>query len=296
MIVAGIELSNPGRLLYPEQGLTKEDLAKYYEAIAPWMLPHVAGRPFSLLRCPAGRQRTCFYQKHWTSYLPKAVKTVAIREADGEQRPYTVIDDAAGLVSLIQNGVLEFHLWGSRADQVEAPDRIVFDLDPAPGVVWARVQEATRMLGELLRALGLESWIKTTGGKGMHVVIPIARRSSWEEVTAFARAVGHRMAREAPERYLAKASKAERKGKIFIDWLRNTRGATAIAPWSTRAREGAPVSTPISWDELGRLKRGNQYNVESALALARRRKRDPWTDLLKSKQRLTRAMTAALEA
>jgi bifunctional non-homologous end joining protein LigD len=294
MIIAGIELSNPGRVLYPEQGLTKEDLARYYEAIAPWMLPHGAGRPFALVRCPGGRQQACFYQKHWKSYLPKAVKTVAIQEGDGVKRPYTVISDAAGLVSLVQNGVLEIHLWGSRADAVESPDRIVFDLDPAPGVSWARVREATRMLGELLRTLGLESWLKTTGGKGMHVVVPIARRSSWDEVTAFARAVGYRIAREAPESYLARASKAEREGKIFIDWLRNTRGATAIAPWSSRAREGAPVSMPVSWEELGKVRSGDQYSVESALALMRRRKHDPWAGLLKARQQLSRSMTAAL--
>jgi bifunctional non-homologous end joining protein LigD len=296
MKVAGIELSHPDRVLYPEQGLTKQDLAQYYEAISPWMLPHVAGRPFSLVRCPEGRQKACFYQKHWGGRLPPAVKTVDIEEGKGGVRPYSVILETAGLVSLVQYGVLEFHLWGARADQLESPDRIVFDVDPAPDVGWARVREAARLLKGILESLGLESWIKTTGGKGLHVVVPLERRSSWEEVSAFARAVAHRIAREDPARYLATASKAARQGRIFIDWLRNTRGATAIAPWSTRAREGAPVSVPIGWEELDRLKGGDQFLLRNALAVARRRKTDPWASLLKSRQRLTRSQTAALEA
>ncbi|HEV8613242.1 MAG TPA: non-homologous end-joining DNA ligase [Gemmatimonadales bacterium] len=296
MNIAGIELSNPDRVLFPEQGLTKRDVAQYYDAIASWMLPHVAARPFSLVRCPAGRQKACFYQKHWGGRLPKAVKTIDIEEGKGGIRAYTVIYETAGLVSLVQHGVLEFHLWGARADQIEAPDRIIFDLDPAPGVPWSRVKEAAKMLRQLLLALKLESWIKTTGGKGIHVVIPIERRSSWEEVAGFARAVAYHIAREDPGRYLAVASKAARKGRIFIDWLRNTRGATAIAPWSTRAREGAPISAPLDWDELDRLKSGEQFNVKNALKWAHRRKVDPWASLLKAKQRLTRSHIAALEA
>jgi len=296
MNVAGVELSHADRVLYPEQGLTKLDLARYYEAIAPWMLPHVAGRPFSLVRCPEGRQKACFYQKHWSGTLPRGVETVDIREGKGTVRAYTVIHDVTGLVGLVQHGVLEFHLWGARADRLETPDRVIFDVDPAPEVDWQRVRGAARLLREVLDTLGLESWVKTSGGKGLHVVLPIERRSSWEEVAAFARALAYRVAREAPDQYLATASKAARKGKIFIDWLRNTRGATAIAPWSTRAREGAPISVPLDWNELDRLKSGAQYDVKQGPALARRRKPDPWDSLLKSKQRLTRSLTAALEA
>jgi bifunctional non-homologous end joining protein LigD len=296
MNVAGVELTHADRVLYPEQGLTKLDLARYYEAIAPWMLPHVAGRPFSLVRCPEGRQKACFYQKHWSGTLPRGVETVDILEGKGTLRAYTVIHDVTGLVGLVQHGVLEFHLWGARADRLEAPDRLIFDVDPAPGVGWQRVRVAARLLREVLDTLGLQSWVKTSGGKGLHVVLPIERRSSWEEVAAFARALAYRIARESPEQYLATASKAARKGKIFIDWLRNTRGATAIAPWSTRAREGAPISVPLDWEELGNLKGGAQYDVKQGPALARHRKRDPWESLLKSKQRLTRSLTAALEA
>ena len=290
MQIAGIALSNADRVLYPGQGLTKLDLAAYYEAISPWMLPHVAGRPLSLVRCPGGRGKACFYQKHWSGHLPEALETVEITEASGSTGTYSVVRDAAGLVSLVQFGVLEVHVWGARADQVESPDRIIFDLDPAPEVSWARVRAGAERLRDLLGEVGLESWLKTTGGKGLHVALPIARRSSWTEVSAFARAVAERLVADEPERYLSKASKAARAGKIFVDWLRNTRGATAIAPWSTRAREGAPVSAPIPWKDLAALKSADQYTVENAHALVERLKRDPWGEMVRSKQRLTGAM------
>jgi bifunctional non-homologous end joining protein LigD len=290
MQVTGITLSNSDRVLYPGQGLTKLDLAAYYEAISPWMLPHVAGRPLALVRCPGGTAKACFYQKHWSGHLPDALGTVDIKEASGSTGVYSVVRDAAGLVSLVQFGVLEVHIWGARADQVESPDRIIFDLDPAPGVSWAWVRAGAERLRELLADVGLESWLKTTGGKGLHVALPIARRSSWAEVSAFARAVAERLVADQPERYLSKASKAARAGKIFVDWLRNTRGATAIAPWSTRAREGAPVAAPIPWKDLATLKSADQYTVESAPALVERLKRDPWGEMVRSKQRVTAAM------
>jgi bifunctional non-homologous end joining protein LigD len=217
-------------------------------------------------------------------------------EGGGAKRAYTVVRDAAGLVSLVQHGVLEIHLWGSRADDVETPDRIIFDLDPAPGVTWARVREGAIRLRELLEGLGLETWIKTTGGKGLHIAVPIARRNDWAEVSGFARAVAYHLAAEEPERYLAKASKAERKGKIYVDWMRNTRGATAIAPWSTRAREGATISAPIRWSDLASLKGGDQFGVKNAHTLVTRLKQDPWAGLLKSRQRITAAMLKKLPA
>jgi len=295
MNVAGIVLTNADRVLYPEQGLTKHDLAAYYDAIAPLMLPHVGGRPLSLVRCPEGTAKACFFQKHWAKQLPEAVQTVDIREANGAKKPYTVVEDAAGLVSLVQHGVLEFHLWGASADNVEAPDRIVFDLDPAPEVPWKRVREGARALRQILEGLGLESWIKTTGGKGLHVVVPIARRSTWDDVSAFARALAYHMEAEQPARYLAKASKAARKGKVFVDWLRNTRGATWVAPWSTRARPNAPISVPIAWEELDGLKSGDQFRVSQLASLLSKRRKNPWEGMLESRQRLTRAMTAKLE-
>jgi len=296
MQVAGITLSNPDRVLYPEQGLTKQDLAAYYNAIAPWMLPHVEGRPLSLVRCPSGTARACFYQKHWSGTIPEALDTVDIKEGSGKEGAYTVVHDAAGLVSLVQHGVLEIHLWGAREDDVDSPDRIIFDLDPSPGVTWARVTEGALRLKTVLEELGLETWIKTTGGKGLHVALPIARRSTWSEVSSFARGVAQTLSEEEPEKYLAEASKAERKGRIFVDWLRNTRGATAIAPWSTRARAGAPISAPIAWKDLPALASGDQYTVENAHALAGKQKQDPWEGMLTSKQHLPAAMLGKLTA
>lgn len=286
--VAGVSLSNPGRVLYPEQGITKHDLARYYDAIAPLMLPHLAGRPFSLVRCPLGHQKSCFYQKHWSNAPPEGVRLVDIRETRGELREYTWVESAQGLVALVQNGVLEFHVWGARTDRIEQPDRLVFDMDPAPDVPWGRVREAAREMRERLRTYHLESWIKTTGGKGLHVVAPIERRGDWKEVSAFARTVGYAMSGDSPGRYLPLASKAERKGRIFVDWLRNTRGATWIAAWSTRARAGAPISVPIAWEELGRLRSGDQFTISNVVALIKRRPEDPWADMIRARQRLPR--------
>jgi bifunctional non-homologous end joining protein LigD len=284
--VLGVTLSNPDRILYPEQGITKLDLARYYAAVAPRMLPHLAGRLLALVRCPSGRQKACFYQKHWSGRLPVGVKTVKIREARGTVREYTYLESAQGLVALVQNGVLEFHVWGSRVDQLENPDRMVFDLDPAPEVSWSRTREAAREMRELLQAVRLESWVKTTGGKGLHVVVPLDRRAGWQAVSAFARTVAFQLAAQRPRTYLARASQAERAGRIFVDWLRNTRGATSIAPWSTRAREGAPVSVPVSWEDLGRVRSGDQFTIAKVGGLVARGYSDPWAGLLRAGQPL----------
>jgi bifunctional non-homologous end joining protein LigD len=292
--IAGVALTNPDRVLYPDQGITKQDLAAYYEAVAPAMLPHVAGRPLVLVRCPEGQRKECFYQKHWSVGLPDTLETVDIEESSGAVRPYATLDDASGLVSLIQHGVLEIHVWGARADDVDRPDRIVLDLDPGPGVSWRRVIEGAKALRERVEALGLETWLKTSGGKGLHVVIPIARRSSWDDVAAFTRAVAYGMASDSPTKYIAKASKAARKGLIFVDWMRNTRGATAVAAWSTRARPGAPLSVPVDWSSVDELRSGDQYTFANIHELARKRRRDPWVDLPQSRQRLTRSMVAKL--
>ncbi|HEX5635230.1 MAG TPA: non-homologous end-joining DNA ligase, partial [Gemmatimonadales bacterium] len=239
--VAGVTLTNPDRVLYPSQGITKRDLAAYYEAVAPLMLPQVAQRPLSLVRCPSGARKTCFYQRHWTLPHAAGIGTVPVKEEDGDVEPYARLTDAAGLVTLVQYGVLEIHAWGARADRLEAPDRVVFDLDPAPGVPWERVVAAARELRGRLSGMGLACWVKTSGGKGVHVVVPIERRHAWAQVAAFAERVARDMAEAEPTAYLATASRAKRTGRIFIDWLRNTRGATSVAAWSTRAREGAPV-------------------------------------------------------
>ena len=276
--VAGVRLSHPDKILFPQQGITKSGLATYYEAIADRMLPQIANRPLSLVRCPQGRSGKCFFQKHDQGGFPSALKTVEITENSGAREKYFYVDALAGLVAGVQVGVLEFHLWGCRRDLIEQPDRLVFDLDPDEALDFADVCRAASDVRDRLQALGLKSWAMVTGGKGVHVVIPLARRNGWDEIKAFARGFARRLGEAEPDRFLAKASKASRKGRIFIDWLRNDRGSTAICPYSTRAREGAPVAMPVSWGELGTLKAANFYTIVNAPHHVRY-VADPWADM-----------------
>jgi bifunctional non-homologous end joining protein LigD len=292
--VAGVRLSNPGRVLYPGQGLTKLALARYYEAVAERILPHVAGRPLTLVRCPQGHEKQCFYQKHAQEGLPEAIRSLDIREEGGKREPYVYIEDLDGLIALVQMGVLELHTWGARIDDVERPDRLVFDLDPDPGLPWDRLSDAALLLRRRLAELGLESWVKTTGGKGLHVVVPLQRRQGWDDVKSFARALAEALAREQPDRYLSKASKAARRGKIFIDWLRNARGATAVAAYSTRARDGAPVSAPLRWEEVATANPGD-WTVETMPRRLARQRRDPWQGFWTARQSLSRAARRAMD-
>jgi bifunctional non-homologous end joining protein LigD len=291
--VAGVTLTHPERVLYPDQGVTKLELARYYEAVEEWILPHLEARPLTLVRCPAGHERTCFYQKHLKDAAPPGVDQVEIREGKGLAL-YPLVKDAAGLVALVQMGVLEFHTWQSRADQLERPDRMIFDLDPAPEVAWIRVVEAAQLVRGLLKELGLRSFLKTTGGKGLHVVAPLLRRQGWDEVKGFSEAVAQHLARELPDRFTAKLMKRERTDRIFIDYLRNGRGATAIAAFSTRARPGATVSAPISWDELSVELRSDQFNVRSMVQRLAKLREDPWKDYASTRQCITAAMKRKL--
>ncbi|MEX1097917.1 MAG: DNA ligase D [Planctomycetales bacterium] len=290
--VAGVRLSNPDRVLYPDQGITKLELARYYETVADWILPHVADRPLTLVRCPQGRQAQCFYQKHLTEAMPATLRGVKIREKR-ETRTYVVVDDLPGLISLVQLGVLEMHPWGARADNIERPDRLVFDLDPGEGTGWDDVVRGARDVKERLDEIGLESFLRTSGGKGLHVVVPFARRTSWDDAKGFAQAIAVGLAHDVPDRYIATLSKARRKGKIFIDYLRNGRGATAVASYSTRARPGAPVAAPLRWDELSTDLAPNQYSVRNLPRRLSSLQRDPWAGFFESKQSLTKNMRAA---
>lgn len=283
--VAGVPLSNPGRVLFPEMGLTKLGLARYYEAVAERILPHIVDRPLTLVRCPQGRAKQCFYQKHLREDAPAALGRVEIREESGDKEPYVYVRDLEGIVSLVQLGVLELHGWGSRADDVERPDRLIFDLDPDSGLEWSAVVAAAQELRERLDAAGLRSWVQTTGGKGVHVIAPIVRRRSWNDVKPFCRAIAESMVADSPERYVSKASKAARRGKVFIDWLRNGRGATAIVPYSSRAREGATVATPIDWRELPKVSPAD-FDVATVPRRLVRRK-DPWSEFFAVRQSLT---------
>ena len=286
--VAGVRLSNPDRVLYPEQGITKHELAEYYAAVADWMLPHVAGRPLSFVRCPRGQGQPCFFQRHVGTTLGEAVRTVVIHTS-GVNDAYAVVDNAAGLVSLAQMGILEVHPWGSRADKPDRPDRLVFDLDPDPAVEWPRVIEAARALRDRMETLGLPSFVKTSGGKGLHVVVPIDRRSTWEEAREFTQAIAREMVRAEPDRYLAHASKAQRRDKIFVDYLRNSFAGSSVAPYSPRAKVGAPVSMPLIWSELTGKVRPDSFTIANALRRLGRLKRDPWEGIKSARPSLAAA-------
>lgn len=273
--IEGVRVTHPDRVLYPEQGATKRDLIDHYLSIADAMLPHVAGRMLSLVRCPAGRGGECFYQKHASPGFPDAFHAVELKEKSGTGE-YLYIRDAAGLVAAVQMGVLEIHVWGARADRPDCPDRLVFDLDPDEAIGFDRVKDAAREMRDRLAGLGLTSFLLATGGKGLHVVVPLARRHGWPEHRRFAEAMARWMAQDTPGRYTATMSKAKRTGKVFIDYLRNDRGNSAIAPFSGRARPGAPVAFPLPWSALGGLKDARSVHIGEAAARLGRYRRAPW--------------------
>ena len=282
-IVEGVRLSNPDKILYPEQGVTKGDLADHYLAVAERMLPHVALRPITMVRCPIGHQQKCFYQRHAGAGVPRQIERVRV---PGFDNPYLFIRDVAGLIALVQIGVLEIHPWGVTVAKPDVPDRVIFDLDPAEGLGFDAVVAAALDVRERLDRLGLTSFVKTTGGKGLHVVMPIEPVHAWPLVKSWSKALSEAMAADAPDRYLTRIAKAEREGRIFIDYLRNDPTSTAVGPYSTRARPGAPVAMPIEWDEVRPGLDPARYGVRTAAEEIRRQGRDPWGDMTKVRQRL----------
>ena len=262
--IAGISLSHPDRVVYPEAGLTKRAVAEYHADIADRMLEEVADRPLSLVRMPEGLAGERFFQKHPGPGFPDAVKRVTLTEADGDEGAYMYVDAAAGLVGAVQMGALEFHIQGVRRDRPDRPDRMVFDLDPDEALPFAEVASAAADLRDRLAALDLPSWALVTGGKGVHVVVPLRRIAGLDSVSLFARVFATALAQEAPDRFTASMSKDRRAGRIFVDWLRNARGATAIAPFSLRARTGAPVAVPVAWDELAWLDSAQAFGPDAA--------------------------------
>ena len=281
--VEGVRLTHPDKVLYPEQGISKGDLAVYYAAVAPHMLPHVAHRPITMVRCPTGRQKKCFYQRHAGSGVPPELRQI---EVPGFAEPYLYITGVAGLIALVQMGVLEIHPWGVRTDRPDRPDRILFDLDPGEGLGFAELVAAAHEIRDRLKRLGLTAFAKTTGGKGVHVVVPVERRYEWPQVKGFAKDTAAALAAEAPARYLTRVSKAERKGRIFIDYLRNDPTSTAVAPYSTRARPGAPVATPVTWDELTPGLDPAAFTLATVPERLRRLRADPWAEMTEVRQRL----------
>jgi len=279
--VAGVALTHPDRLYWNDAGITKGDLAAFYSQIWKWMRPHVTGRPIALLRCPEGTSGHCFFQKHATMGI--ATEHLHLVPEKGDK--IISIDDLDGLIALVQAGVLEIHTRGTTISDRERADRLVFDLDPGPGTSWKDVVAAAREVHERLATLKLKSFLKTSGGKGLHVVLPI-KPAPWEEAKNFAYAIAASIVADSPDHYVATATKSRRSKRIFIDYLRNSREATAVAPYSTRARAGAPVSVPIDWSELGSLKAPNQYTVQNLMQRLSRLRADPWATIGRIKQQL----------
>ena len=283
--VAGIRISHPERVLFDELGLTKEALARYYDSVAEWILPELKDRPLSLVRCPKGPGEGCFYQKNIDGKFSRAIERVEVDVGGGGI--YAIANSISAVVSLVQMGVIELHVWGATTRDLEKPDRMVFDLDPDAEVPWREVMAAARQIHDRLKALGIESFVKTSGGKGLHVLAPLSRRNDWKEVKGFSRAMAEAMAAENPKLFTAKMAKKERPRRIFIDYLRNAEGATTVAAYSVRARKGAPVSTPLHWDELDGRMKPETFNVATLARRLSGMRSDPWKAFGRTSQTLT---------
>ena len=287
--VAGVHLTHPDRVYWADTGVTKRDLAEYYLKVWKWMCPHVTGRPIALLRCPEGIDGQCFFQKHARAGIP--VEHLHLVPEKGDE--IIAVDDLNGVIALVQGGVLEIHTRGTTIGDRERADRLVFDLDPGPGTSWDDVLDAARDVRARLSKLKLKSFLKTSGGKGLHVVLPI-KPTPWNEAKTFAQTIAASMAADSPDRYIATAMKSGRSKRIFVDYLRNSREATAVAPYSTRARPGAPVSVPIDWSELSGLKSASQYTVLNLMQRLSRQRKDPWAGIARIKQALPK-LTARMK-
>jgi len=286
---ADITVTHPDRVVFAQGKITKQEVADYYMAVMKWFLPGVIGRPISVIRCPDGAGKTCFFQKHLMHGL-KHVASTRLKEESGAQAVYIYPQDASAIIELVQFGVLEFHPWGSTVDKPDHADRVVFDLDPGDNVAWARVVAAARLVRKRLSQLGLASFLRTTGGKGLHVVVPLNPGCPWPMVKHFAHAFATTLAHAHPLDFVATASKAQRSGKIYVDYLRNSRGATSVASYSLRARPGAPVAVPLRWSELGKLKSGHHFDIHSTPRRLARLRSDPWKGIDEVRQNLDKVI------
>jgi bifunctional non-homologous end joining protein LigD len=290
--IAGIVLSNPDKVLYPEAGFTKRDLARYYERVGDWILPHLAQRPLTLYRCPNGWNKPCFYQKNADSSVIDAIDRVKIPGGNGTPSLYMMANSLTAVVGLVQMGTLELHPWGSTAERLAYPDRLTFDLDPDDKVTWDDLKKAALLVKTLLENVGMQVFLKTTGGKGLHVVVAIEPSIDWEDAKGFTKAAAELLERTFPDRFTSKLLKVSRGGKIFIDYLRNAEGATAVGAYSIRARANAPVSTPVEWSELSRDIRFDYFNVSSVMKRFAKLKRDPWAKMAAAARPLDKASMA----
>ena len=299
--VAGIGISHPERVMFPAANVTKLGLARYFETIAAWMLPHLADRPLTLVRCPTGtgtsgakKTADCYYMRHSKVWAPPEVRRVRIREKT-KTGEYLIVDTLPALIGLAQMDVVEVHTWNSRFAHLERPDRVVIDLDPGSRVTWPSLVGAARTVRELLHVLDLESFVKTTGGRGLHIVVPVAPRADWSACLDFARAFAAAVVRKEPALFTDRFAKIGRDHKILVDYLRNNRTNTSVAAYSTRARPDATVSVPLAWSELART-RASGFTVRTVVARLRRRRSDPWNGYGSLRQTIPPRAAAALDA
>jgi bifunctional non-homologous end joining protein LigD len=285
-VVAGIRISHPDRLIYPDLGISKLQLARYYERIGDWIVPHLAGRPLTLVHCPAGLASACHYMKHAKAWGPGALRRVQIQEKTkvGE---YLVADSIEAVVSLAQMGIVEIHTWNSTDDDLERPNRLVWDLDPGPEMKWGDVVKAAKVVRDVLETLGLRSWVKTTGGRGVHVVVPLKPKRSVVECLDFSRAVAESIERTDPRRYTTNFAKAGRERQILIDYLRNNRTNTSVCAFSPRAKPAATVSMPLDWSEL--TKPPEKWTLLTTPQRLDRLREDPWKEYWTSPQSVSAA-------
>jgi len=289
-IVAGIRISHPDRPIYPELGVSKLDLVRYYEEIGEWIVPHVRGRPLTLVHCPSGVGGACMYMKHAKAWGPTALRRVRIQEKTkvGE---YLVADSVSAVIALAQMGIVEIHTWNSTDDEIERPNRIVWDLDPGPQIAWKQIADAALLLRDVLTAIKLKAWVKTTGGRGVHVVVPIAAKRDWSECLEFSRDVSESLVNSNPGLFTTTFKKLGRERKILIDYMRNNRTNTSISAYSSRARPGAHVSTPIDWSELDTTP--DRWTLSTVRQRLRRLRKDPWAGYWTARQQIS---TASMEA
>ncbi|WP_417775920.1 non-homologous end-joining DNA ligase [Stutzerimonas xanthomarina] len=291
--VGGIGISNPQRVIDQRSGATKLQLAKYYLSVGDWLMPHLAQRPLSIVRAPGGVDGDSFFQRH-CGRLKMPNMRVLDKSLDPEHARLIQADSITAVVEAAQMGTVELHTWNARSDRIDRPDRIVFDLDPDPELPWSSMIDATRLTLDLLSELGLKAFLKTSGGRGMHVVVPISRRHDWECVNSFARSVTERLAAQSPDQIVAKMGPKNRVGKIFVDFLRNQRGASTVAAYSVRARPGLPVSVPISLDELEKIDGANQWTIHTLQQRLESAKSDPWAEYGSTRQGLSAALLKAV--
>lgn len=281
-----VPISNRDRVIYSESNITKGELADYYAAVAPVMLPWAGSRPISLVRCPQGRAKKCFFQKHDAGSFGESVRHVAIEEKDGEEEPYLYVDTPDGLLICVQMGTIEFHGWGARIEDVEKADRLVFDLDPDTGLDFENVRAAAFRFRDILKSIGLKAFPMLTGGKGVHVIAPLVPEAEWPQVKDFAHRLAQAVAQGDPANFTAALPKVQRKGRIFVDYLRNQRGATAVMPYAARARDGAPVAAPITWKEMETIDKPSHFTIRDVKTLLRRASSKALADWGRADQRL----------